>query len=1297
MQFNRLRLTGFKSFVEPTELFIEPGLTGLVGPNGCGKSNIVEALRWAMGETSAKQLRGGEMDDVIFNGTSQRPARNMAEVSLILDNAARTAPAAFNDSDELVLSRRIEREKGSVYRINGRDVRARDIQLMLADAATGARSPALVSQGKIGALINAKPAERRILLEDAAGIGGLHARRHEAELKLRQAEANLEQLAQVIQELERQFNALVRQSRQAKRYRELSAQIRRLDALRLHIAWIAAATAIHGAEQGLRQADAKVGETTAAATRAQTARAEASASLPPLRQAEVEAGAVLHRAQLERDRQDAEATRLAEERDALDEQLRQIEIDLTRETQLIADADATLTRLAGEQATLEAAQAADGGDAATDAQRLAGLEAAAGVADRTVDAATERLATATATRDTLARRGRALDDRAEALDRRRMALGGRRAQLTPADAGSDAAALAAALTEAETATTQARTQVSEAEATFEAARTAGQRDVEAAAEALDAARDAAAAAVTAARTALDTAREAGRAAEADLRERLDADRDALEDRLEAQRQTLDAATQTVRAAADRLGALEAEARGIEAALGREAAGTDLPPVLDALGVSAGCEAALAAALGDDLAAPAAEAAAEGRAWTGRQGQAVAAPLPEGAVPLSEAVAVPASLSGLALRLSQVGVVDAADGGPALAAHLAVGQRLVSRDGHLWRWDGFAMAPGAGDGAAAARLTQRNRLSELATAIAAAEDAVEAARADEAAAQADLETIREEIAAADVEASRALQALRGAESPEEVAARAALAEAEAAAETADADGRAALVRTRRTVADAEAAIRRTLTTARERLAAAQGEERAARGRHADAVQRDAANAAAWAKLEAEQAALDTDADTLEAERGDLARDRAALPDIDALTGDLAAARRELATQRQALAEVKAELDGRARAADARAQRLDAIAKERSDWTGRQDFAKRRVSELAARQAETEHRRRAIADGPEAAAAARAALDLKLVELVARRDEAAAALATAEDTLAALDRAASQATEAQAQAREARVRAEAGLERATQARAEVRDRIAEALETEPTHLAEIAEIEGDPMDLDALPPKSAVEGELERARRDRDAIGPVNLRADIEAEEAEERLNGLLDERADLEGAIGRLRGAVDELNAEGRGRLMAAFDRVDQNFRRLFADLFGGGKAHLALLENDDPLAVGLEVMASPPGKKLQSMSLLSGGEQALTALALLFAVFLVNPAPICVLDEVDAPLDDANVERFCALVQKMAARHEDGQETRFLVVTHHPLTMAKMNRLYGVTMSERGVSTLVSVDLERAESMRATG
>src|SRR6202166_3636601 len=337
MKLTRLRLIGFKSFVEPTDFVIEPGLTGVVGPNGCGKSNLVEAVRWVMGEASYKAMRGSEMDDVIFSGNTERPARNHAEVAVSVDNSARKAPSAFNDSETLEVSRRIMREQGSTFRVNGREVRARDVTILFADASTGARSPALVHQGRIGEIIQAKPDQRRRVLEEAAGISGLHARRHEAELRLRAAEHNLARLEDVIGQLGGQIDALKRQSRQAVRYRALSQQIRKAEAALHHLRFINATAEVADAEHAKDASIRVVAERTGAQAEAATMQAVAAAALPALREAEAKEAAALQRLVIARETLDREEARAKERMAELDRRIAQLDEDIVREQKLAAD------------------------------------------------------------------------------------------------------------------------------------------------------------------------------------------------------------------------------------------------------------------------------------------------------------------------------------------------------------------------------------------------------------------------------------------------------------------------------------------------------------------------------------------------------------------------------------------------------------------------------------------------------------------------------------------------------------------------------------------------------------------------------------------------------------------------------------------------------------------------------------------------------------------------------------------------------------------------------------------------
>ena len=1150
MHFTRLRLTGFKSFVDSTELWIEPGLTGVVGPNGCGKSNLVEALRWVMGETSAKQMRGGEMDDVIFGGTDRRPARNLAEVSLQLDNADRTAPSHFNDSDDLEIIRRIERGEGSHYQVNGNDTRARDVQTLFADLATGARSTALVSQGRIGALISAKPKDRRHILEEAAGITGLHSRRHEAELRLRAAEKNLERLDDLLGALEEQLKALKKQARQATRYRNLSDHIRRAEAIAIHHQWNAAKTEQADAKEKFDAAERAVEELTRETAAASSRESEAAARLPSLREAEAGAAAALQRLIIARDGLDQEEQRIEAEKREIENRIQQIQSDMEREQGLKKDAEEAFARLERETASLTDAQSRE----TQDIDKAAGGRAAA---DEDVSRIEQDLTRLT---ETIA----ANETRQSGLRRQISDGEARRARITQrlADLERDRQAAQAII------------------------------DEQSGKEALDARVIAAREALEAARASFDEAgqrRQEAAERETGVRRRLQDANSAL-DKLQAEEQAL---TKFLTVGNPEL----------------------WPPMIDAVSVRPGYELALAAAMGDDLSAPSDEAAPVH--WRTLPSLDGAAPLPHGATPLSEFVDAPAALSR---RLAQIGLVADAEEGKQLARALSAGQRLVSRDGALWRWDGYT-ATGGDAGAAASRLTQRNRLEDLQQEIATAESVQQSAQ---------------------TEFDRAQEARKQAEENE--------AQARDTARSRDS--------AYQEIRDEQAALNQKSADARSRVQSAEEAAEALRG---DDAELTATIRSATEELNSLQ---------------DTAEKRA---EADRLRGTLSEARSTASESRSVHDRLVSE-------AAARRQRLNDIGNETASWKQRALNASQQAENLVLRLTDARTALEEINARPAEIAEKREVLFGQIEAAENLRGEAADRLAEAETALAEISGIRKEKEAALAEKREERVRYEAVLEQCAQALQVITERAAERIKARPEEALEAVEVKDD----EKLPDREQIEARVERLKRERENMGAVNLRAEAEAQELDERINSMLTEREDLLAAIARLRTGIASLNREGRQRLLAAFKEVDEHFQKLFIRLFGGGKAHLSLTEEEDPLEAGLEVMASPPGKKLQSMSLLSGGEQALTALSLLFAVFLTNPAPICVLDEVDAPLDDANVERFCLLIQEIAEQ----TGTRFLVVTHHRLTMARVDRLFGVTMGERGVSQLVSVDLKAAEKLR---
>lgn len=1140
VKFNRLLLNGFKSFPDRSEILIEPGMTGVVGPNGCGKSNLLEALRWGMGETSARRMRGDSMDDVIFGGTVSRPPRNVAEVVIELDNAGRTAPTGLNDSDMLEVSRKIERGQGTSYRVNGQATRQKDVQTLFQDNAAGALSPAIVSQGRVSSLINARPAERRAVLEEAAGVAGLQSRRTETGNKIKTTEANIQRAEDLLSQSGDILGSLRRQARQAQRRREIDALVRAAEAMVLGLRYQSAKAAEEKARAEHAANEAKVEAAMLAVNEAERERERVAAFLLPAREARAKAEADLVRAQARLEGAATEAERVRKDFDEARRRIIEAAADRQRVDQEIAEADRQVRALQAER--IEIAKLREGEGVALEASSDA-VEAAREAlheADRRQAAAGAAVASSQASRDAAARARMEAVRRVEAIEAR-LAQADQRLETARSKVG-DMPHLAEA---------EARLERSEA-------------DLAGATEAVEMAE----AAAMAART------------------------------------DEEAAVAAVGTAQQEMSTLSGERSGL-LAVRLDAASSD--PISAHLKVAPGYEAAVAAAFGD--AALAGRDPSEASWWSS---------VPDvgafwAASTLSEFVS---GVPEVAAFLSSVAVCADEDLPSLRASGLPPGCMAVTLTGAYLRWDGYQGRVGSGKVQAA--FERANRLAFLDGEIERVAAKVESA------------------AAARVRCREAVERTRAAEQAARAAARTAYDEANKAR-------------------DAVAALRKALEDVSRALAVAESEVTGIRAERQEAL-------AGLAQASQALAEIPDDAEA----KAELGRAKAA---VDA------------AREAENLARVQQErLNAEA---NARRQRQDACLREEAGWAKRLNEANVLRDGLTLRaeeaQAVLERAEQALSAAPQGALEA--------------AQEALAAAAEVVDAARAKEAEADKAKDAvEAMSRSKEVT----LGTLREERARLLGNIQVAQNNRETSVNEIqAQLNCDPDAVDAMtghppdqpkPDLQSATSKLTRLERERESLGAVNFLAEQELKEQEERFGSIEKGRDELKETIKKLREALNQIEDEARLKLTHAFRVIDNHFGELFQQLFSGGEAHLRLVGSEDILEAGLEIYASPPGKRMQILSLLSGGEQALTAMALIFAAFLSNPAPICVLDEVDAPLDDANADRLCRLMETMAQK----DSTRFLVITHNPLTMSRMNRLYGVTMAEQGVSSVTKVDLDKA-------
>jgi chromosome segregation protein len=1173
LRLDRLHLAGFKSFVDPVEVRFAGGVTGIVGPNGCGKSNLSDAITWVLGEQSAKSLRGDTMEDVIFNGSEKRRPLGMAEASVVF-----LAPQGFPGSEEgrITISRRVFRSGESQYRLNGKLTRLKEIKDLLMDTGLGVRAYSVIEQGKIGLILSGKPQERRRLLEEAAGITRYKARKRIAEVKLEEASANLLRLDDIVSEVERNLRSLKRQAGAARRFTEKQRERKELERRVLLGRWAAIAAAL----------------------------AERRRELAAAQNVEADLAGALHRAEAElaglREQVETGASALA----ALSRRQAELAATIEGRQEFLAGARRTLAEL--EARALSGAALATRLDEqiASHARALAELEqgraqlvaehdaAASAVnadgealraAERAVAESEERLEALR--RDLLASLGR-LDELRNRLHREQIEA--ERGSLRERHLRDELAARERELSELD-----AGLRTNGDELVARTAELASRlAELENARRGLDAAlagEGAASARLRALETELAQIGERQRWL-AELAAAEDDPRDALLERLRA------AGLGEPERLRARVVALSGWAESLDHFLGPVLDAILLPPESPALALA---EAVLAQgrAAGTLLAALPADAAR------------TALPVQDAAIvaALGEALGLPPEL---AAALPPAYLVESpADAARLAAAHPGVAflaRRRIWAQGGLLHLEGERAQPGY--------LARASELLELAAAT---------ARLD-----GEIATLRVEI-------------------EDRVADRARLAESIRRLE-----GDAAALR------EAEAVLRargRELGERREKLLTALDALREEHGQLTrDVALQTTRGSDLGSELEhavRQHAEREARFDAVQAEVDDLRQRR------EAQRADGAGRRGRLDVLAERLRSLEQQAERFARETAAARQQVQAWKDESAELASRRDVLEEQMASAEHELQEALERR---AGGEEAVHAAEAALD-----------EERQRVRSAEGAVA------------ETRARHDGARAEVGEQRVTLA----------GLEHDETHLlGEIRErtggeppaVPGDPVaDLQAL------EADLQRLTEQLEAIGPVNVLAATELESEDERLRFLTAQRADVVKSIESLRQTIREINLTSSARFRETFTAVNEQFAKTFVELFRGGEAEMRLMDEEDLLESGIEIVARPPGKRLQNLMLLSGGEKALTAIALLFALFRIKPSPFCILDEVDAPLDDVNTLRFVGMLRELA------RETQCIVITHNKLTMEVAGSLYGVTMEERGVSKLIQVELEEVHPQQA--
>ena len=1140
MKFQSVRISGFKSFLEPTEIQMNMGLTGVVGPNGCGKSNIVEAIKWIMGENSARQMRGDGMDDVIFSGTNERPSRNFAEVSIKLDNSEKKAPAIFNHYDEIEITRKIEREKGSVYRVNGKQVRARDIQLIFADNGTGARSSGIVGQGRIAQIIDSNPEDRRVILEEAANIKGLHSRRHEAELKLKGASDNLDRLSDIEQTYKEQLIELEKQGRKAARYRSVGERIRKAEATLFFNLMNNAKKEANDLEIQLKKANENVSQGQIKVAEHIKSQLHLANKIPDLKKDEAEKAATLQTLNITKIKLDEEKSSAENALQNIINQINLINNDIARESEIKEDAKKSLSTLLTEEKNLKEDSENFSTKITKATDLVKKLRSISDAADDKLSTITSEIYSIKSDKSDLEKRINNLKQKIEV------------------------------------------TQNQLANFNIEDDKNRFKLDKEK---------------IINLKKLIQENNQLNDGYKVEL-EKLE----KLETRLIEEKNT----------AVFEFNKVNLEFDSLSTLLGRDTLNSNT--LEKTIGNINNLEEAIGSVLGETLLAPilSDDQSTENTTYWRDDFKTISpASLPESVIPIVTKIT---KSSILDTALKGVGIVNNKEIAFKLQKKLTFGQALTTPSGGLWRWDGFVQPQGV-QNSYSERLQQIARLRLLQNKLPSLEEnqSLSEKRLDEC--FNNIKKYKDDLSNLQVKLSSLISESNQLELQN--------------------------TKVESKLLSSEALIKELKNT--ERMSLEELSE----------LEKEFNNSLNLPSLLAEELKVRNNADQ---------------------------SRNELTDAMAAEQQIKSEESFQSR-------NLIQLGHQKENWKVREEEAKTRLISLEERLKTSQDEKNRLSTLPESFEKKEAELNIKIEEAISNRNIAADQLVKNETSLNDADKQVREAEKVVSTLREEMIKIEALLNLSKAKIQNIEERVFEKLKIKSTELNKFINTKEEDQPIKSI---EILEKTLQRLLNERETLGAVNLRAEDEMNEMLNKIEVMSKERVDLEEAIAKLRSGIFELNKEGRQRLKESFEEVNENFKQLFQKLFGGGNAELRLVGNEDPLQAGLEVLASPPGKKMQLLSLLSGGEQALTAISLIFSVFLCNPAPICILDEVDAPLDDTNVGRFCDLLNQIV----DETNTYFMVITHHRLTMAKMDRLFGVTMEQKGISKLVSVDLEQASRIR---